>query len=306
MAGGGTGGTGISTGAISGFGSVVMDGTHFYTDDAVSPGFVTKKVARGQDHSKSRDRDLFSVGMVVSIHHSPADNNATEIEYAPNLTGPVASKSPGAEPVIVVLGRSVVVDNAALFASINTGNVVEISGFVDSFGRIRATFIESIRPVPAVGDTFETKGFLSGLSPSGNTFKLGSLPDGAGETVTVSCPPGAFGGFPAGPADGMYVQAVTTDAQPSGGMITAAVVNPFAARTDFPEGADVDLDALVTRIGSRSGSAVSFDLEGKAVRTDGNTVFVGGTADDIQPDKRAQVHGKMTGGVLQADKVLFR
>ncbi len=306
LAGGGTGGTGISTGAITGFGSVVMDGTHFYTDDAVSPGFVTKKIARGADHSKARDRDLFSVGMVVTIRHSSADNNATDIEYAPNLTAPVASKSPGAEPAIVVLGRTVIVDNAALFASIAPGNVVEVSGFVDSLGRIRATFIESIRPAAMAGDTFEIKGFISALNLSDNTFLLGSLPDGTGNTVTVSCPPGAFNGLPSGPADRMYVQVVTADAQPSGGRITATGVNAFTARTDFPEGADVDLDALVTGIGSSSGSAVSFDLEGKAVRTDGNTVYSGGTAADIRPDTRLQVHGKVSGGVLSAGRIIFR
>ena len=38
FAGGGTGGTGISTGSITGFGSVVMNGVHFRTDGNVAPG----------------------------------------------------------------------------------------------------------------------------------------------------------------------------------------------------------------------------------------------------------------------------
>ena len=69
FAGGGTGGTGISTGAVSGYGSVVVNGVHFHTDNNVAPGFRTKKLVNGADKSDRMDKDVFSVGMVVTVRH---------------------------------------------------------------------------------------------------------------------------------------------------------------------------------------------------------------------------------------------
>ena len=303
LAGGGTGGTGISTGAITGFGSVMMNGAHYKTDDEVAPGFRTKKIVKGMDHSNTRDRDLFRVGMVARILYSSNANNASEIVYEPNLEGPVVSKNAGS---IVVLGQTVILDNATFFASLDMGNVVEVSGFVDDLGRIRATFVEVTHLVPMAGQEFEIKGYISGLNPSGNTFGLGPLPDGSGNTVTVSYTPGAVQGLPAGPSNGMYVQVETTDTQPVSGIITASKVKSFVARTDFPENTLVDLDGLVTKLRSGSENILSFDLGGKAVQTDGSTEFIGGMATDIQPNVRVQVQGKETGGVLHASKIFFR
>lgn len=302
LAGGGTGGTGISTGAITGFGSVIMNGAHFQTDNAVAPGFRTKKIVKGNVKSDASDRDLFLVGMVVTIRHSPNDNNALEIEYEPNLEGPIELKVPGAS-LIVVLGQYVILDNAAFFDSLGQGNVVEVSGFVDNTGRIRATYAV-VNPI--AGGMYEVKGFISGLNAAANTFQLGPLPDGSGITVTVSYSPGAIQSLPSGPANGMHVQVMTADTQPVSGIITATNVQFFVARTDFPENAIADLDGLVTKLGSSSGSLLSFDLEGKPVQTDDSTVFAGGTAADIQPNVRVQVHGKEIGGTFSAAQIVFR
>ena len=306
FSGGGTGGTGISTGSISGFGSVVMNGVHYQTDDEVSPGFRTKKIARDQDRTGARDRDLFRVGMVVTLRHSPNDNNAAEIDYAPNLVGPIAAKDSVPDLVIQVLGHTVLLDNASLFASLAQGGVVEVSGFVDNSGRIRATFVDAMHPAPMAGEAFEIRGFVSALVPSDGTFEIGPLPDGSGITVTVSYTPGAVRELPSGPTNGMYVQVVTSDARPGSGGIRADTVTPFVPRTVFPEGATVDLDGLVNRIDTRSGDILSFELEGKSVRADRATVFLGGTGADIQPNARIQVRGTEAGGVLSAANIIFR
>jgi hypothetical protein len=306
LSGGGTGGTGISTASISGFGSVVMNGVHYRTDDEVSPGFRTKKITRGMDRSSARDRDIFRVGMVITLRHSPGDNNAVEIDYAPNLVGPIAAMGSAPDLAIQVLGHTIVVDNAALFASLALGNVVEVSGFVDNTGRIRATYVEAMHPAPLPAESFEIKGFISGARPSDGTFEIGPLPDGSGITVTVSYTSGAVRDLPAGPADGMYVQVKTRAVEPGSGGIRADTVTPFVPRTVFPGGAAVDLDGLVTRIDIRSGDILSFQLEGKAVRTDGATVFLGGTGTDIQPNARVQIQGTEAGGILSAVTIIFR
>ena len=306
FSGGGTGGTGISTGSVTGFGSVVMNGTHYFTDNAVSSGFLTKKISKGMDRSGAGDREVFRVGMVVVVRHSAGDNNAVEIDYEPNLVGPIAAKDTNPDPALQVLGHTVLLDNAALFASLAQGNVVEVSGFVDNSGRIRATFVDMLQPAPIAGDTFEVRGFISGLRPSDGTFEIGPLPGGSGITATVSYTPGAVRDLPSGPSNGMYVRVETRDIASGSGGIRADRVASFVPRTEFPEGATVDLDGLVTRIDNRSGNVLAFDLEGKAVRTNDATVFLGGTGTDIQPNVRIQVRGTEAGGVLSASGISFR
>ncbi len=304
LAGGGSSGTGVSTGSITGFGSVIMNGAHYLTDSQVAPGFVTMKTFMGMDNSSMMDRDLFRIGMVVTIHHGPNDNNAQQIEYQDNLQGIIAAKNSGANNTVTVLGQTVVVGDAAVFASLGLNEIVEVSGFVDSAGRIRASYIAmvpcSMMMMMCTVSEFEVKGYVSGLSSSG--FRLGPLPGGTGTTMTVSFAPGVGAGL----ADGMYVQVVTTDPQPVSGTISATRIAQLSPRTVFPEKAMADLEGLVTASPSGSGNVLSFTVEGKRVQTDGNTQYAGGNAANIQPDVRLQVQGTENGGVLSAGNIIFR
>jgi Domain of unknown function (DUF5666) len=296
LAGGGSSGTGVSTGAITSFGSVEMNGVHYLTDNN------TIKMSHGDDHSFEMDQAVFRVGMVVTIHHGPNDNNALEIDYRDNLQGLIAAKNSGADNTITVLGQTVVVSDAALFAPLNLNELVEVSGFVDSAGRIRATYIARNPQSPHHGGEIEVKGFVSGLSSSAASFQLGPLPDGTGMTVTVSFSPAVGAGL----ADGMYVQVVTTGAQPVSGPISATSIVELTPRTVFPDKAMVDLEGLVTVSPSGSGNALSFAVEGKRVQTDVATQYVGGTAANLLPDMRLQVEGTENGGVLSAARIIFR
>jgi uncharacterized protein DUF5666 len=243
--------------------------------------------------------------MVVTIHHGPNDNNAQQIGYQNNLQGRIAAMNSGVDNTLTVLGQTVVVSDAD-FARFNLNDLVEVSGFVDSAGRIRASYIAMVPCSMMMGtctaSEFEVKGFISGLSSSG--FRLGPLPDGTGTTVAVSFSPTATG---AGMADDMYVQVVTRDAQPVAGTISATRIEQLSPRTVFPEKALADLEGLVTAPPSGSGNVLSFAVEGKRVQTDNNTQFPGGgTAANLQPDVRLQVHGTENGGVLSAGKIIFR
>ena len=295
FAGGGTGGTGISTGSVTGFGSVVMNGAHFRTDSDVAPEFKTKKMVNGSDRSGQPDREVFAEGMVLTVRHGSGDNNASVIEYRDNLRGPIAGKVSGTNNIIEVLGQTIVVDNASTFASIHQKDVVEVSGFADNAGRILATLVLPLSP--SVNE-FEVKGFVSGSSST--AFRLGPLPDGSGITVMVFFSPG-------GPANGAYVQVETTDREPVGGSITATRVETLAARTEFPDNALVDLEGLVTTPWSGQGNDLSFAVEGKRVRWEAGTEFGGGTRDDLrQTNRKVQAHGMENGGVLSAARIVFQ
>lgn len=291
--GGGTGGTGISTGSVSGYGSVVVNDVHFTTNSK------TKKISNGKDNSAMIDQELFRVGMVVTVRYSPGDNTAQVIEYRDNLRGPVAEITIGGDNVIRILGQAVVVENAATVASLKQGDVVEVSGFVDNAGRIRASYIFTVPPpLPPHVQEFEIKGFVSDSSSNG--FRLGPLPDGSGTSVTVSFPPG-------GPANGTYVQVITSDREPVGGGITATRIETLSARTSFPDGVPVDLSGLVTTPWTGSGNDLSFEVEGKRVVWTATTEFVGGApVDSREPNRKVKVQGMEHSGVLSAARIVFR
>ena len=297
LAGGGVSGTGVSTGAITSFGSVETCGVHYLTDSDVAPDFITHKTSHGMDNTSMMVSDLFRVGMVVTIHHGANDNNAQQIEYQDNLQGPIAAK--GANNTLTVLGQTVVVSDAAGF---NIGEIVGVSGFVDSAGQIRATYIERNTQSHHHGGEFEVKGFVSGLSSSAASFQLGPLPGGIGTTVTVTYPPMMGIGL----ENGMYVKVVTTGAQPVSGPISATSIEELSPRTVFPEKSKVDLEGLVTASPSGSGNALSFAVEGKRIRTDDATDFTGHLPGEIQPNTRLQVQGTENGGILSAGKIIFR
>ena len=205
----------------------------------------------------------------------------------------------GADNIIEVLGQTVVVENATIFPSLKRNDIVEVSGFVDNAGRIRAAYIlPTAPPMPPPVQEFDVQGFVSGSSSTG--FRLGPLPDGSGTTVMVSFPPG-------GPANGTYVQVITTDWEPVGGSITATRIEILAARTDFPENVAVDLEGLVTTPWTGSGNDLSFAVEGKRVRWNDTTEFAGGTRNDTrQANRKVQVQGANAGGVLSAARIVFR
>jgi hypothetical protein len=305
-AGGGTGGTGISTGSITAFGSVVVNGVHFRTDGDVAPGFKTKKVVNGADRSGRTAMEAFSVGLVVAVRHGAADNDASEIDYRSNVAGPVAEIISGADNVVVILGQTVVVDNAALFSALKRNDVVDVSGFSDDAGRIVVT---SVLPAALPANVFQISGYVSGLAAQNAVFRLGPLPGGVGATVSVSYAGAAIVGLPAGTGldNGMFVQVATTDREAVGGSIAASRIEKVASRTEFPDGAEVDLEGLITTPWSGQGSDRSFAVEGKLVRWGDGTTFGGGTADDLRSaSRRVQIEGTETGGAVAAARIVFQ
>ncbi len=143
----GIGGTGItSSGTISGFGSIFVNGVEFNTDNVNNVSGDLSQVA-----------DL-RLGMVVTVR-GQIDNNGTtgtadSIDVDIELEGPVANApildSNTNTKSFTVLGRSVIASDGSTvfdgsgfsFASIAQDDVVEVSGYLDANGRLQATRIE--------------------------------------------------------------------------------------------------------------------------------------------------------------------
>lgn len=110
---------------------------------------------------------------------------ADQVVYRSNVTGPVESVG-GIDPItnekeIVVLGQIVVVNFITKFKpdtfdfdSIAANDVVEVSGYLDDTGAIRATFIEKIGDAATILD-YEVTGFVESLNPDLKTFMINVL-----------------------------------------------------------------------------------------------------------------------------------
>lgn len=294
-----------SKGAIEKFGSITVNGVEFRTkgatlflpDDTATPQRVL------QTETQILDDKLLKLGMVVTIK-GVVDNNGTtgtaaEIEFRDTLKAKIDDN--GVDLVnntITVMGQKIALDDKIkpLLASLNPGDVVQVSGLPDDKGGLRATFIEKKDLTP--GTELEIKGYVS--NAGGSTFTLLMAPN-ATTGITVTLPAGT-----ALPANGSFIEVKADAASPSGGAIMATRaphvedinVNPTPATPGvqvsiegFPSSIDLVADTLVL-----NGQQVKFD----------QALFVGGVMAELATTKKIQAEGVITNNVLNAVKIAFK
>ncbi len=166
----------ISSGTITGFGSVYVNGIKFETD---TTSFNIEGDLGTQD-------DL-AIGMVVQvngvINADGRTGTATSIIFDDDLQGPIANyTTDGVTATFDVLGIQVKIDSKTTYfdpdnggIAINTitnGQFVELSGFFDANGALIASRIESKSHAEYVEDrtNVELKGYITGLN--GHSFTL--------------------------------------------------------------------------------------------------------------------------------------
>jgi hypothetical protein len=295
--GGGTGGTGattpaatsVSQGVVTAKGSVFVNGIEF---------FSTAGTAITIDDNPHPESDL-KVGMVVKVRGTSDDatrtGTATQIEARDILEGTISNV--GAN-TITVMGQTVRIednvtrlnddDNQKVFAQANflAGDIVEVHGFADDQGGVRAT-----RVFRKVSGEFESKGFVTGLGAT--TFGLALTPGGAAVlTVTFAGP------LPAGTANGSFVEVKSANA-PVAGTITASLIN-LEDRIGAA-GEKVEVEGIVS-----SGTLASFVVNGHSVVTSGSTLFEGGLSSDFAVGVRLEAEGPLNAsGAIAATKISF-
>lgn len=298
---GGIGGTGItSAGSITGFGSIFVNGVEFETGGS----------SMSVDDAGGVESDL-RVGMVVTVRGTLNDDGVTgtadRVTYDGNLEGPISDvptdpTGDGVEKRFTVLGTTVSVsasdtvfdDSAGLtFTNIDKGNLVDVSGFFDQTGVLRATYIEKdsgsfIDDVTEV----EAKGTVSSFD-NVDTFALGGLTvtfDGA--TDLSDLPGGTV-------ADGLFVEVEGT--LPSMDSTALAATRIEGEDLDEDEG-EAELEGIVTDFMSLS----DFKVSGIAVNASSAEFEPSSLATGIGDGARVEVEGEIVGGVLQAQEVEVR
>lgn len=292
-AGGGIGGSGISYGAVTQFGSIFVNGVEFNTSGAA----ITK------DDSSIPESEL-RLGMTVEVRgsiDSDVSGNATQVRVEEAVRGPVESAPTGTASAgtLVVLGQTVHVDdrtridnNVPDFGAIHAGDVLEVHGQRHADGSIFATFIER-----SVATLFVVRGTVAGHDANVKTFSIGALSvtyDGATAISDMPAPAGNNW-------DGLFVEVKgSCTATPVCGPFTATSVEPAGLSLD--DAAKAEIEGFVTALTSTS----DFTVNAQRVQTTTSTVYAGGLKDEIVSGVKLEVEGTLAGGVLTASKVEFK
>jgi len=286
---GGINGGGFARGAITGFGSIFVDGIEFSTSGASIR-------IEGSTATESQ----LEVGQVVLVQGTISDDGrsgtARTVSFDDNVEGPIQSVDVQAN-TFVVLGQTVRVTGTTVFdggvspaniTGLTAGVSVEVSGFADSAGVIVATRVEG----KAAAGELEVSGALSGLDTVARRFTINALTiDYA--TATVS------GGTL---ANGACVEVKSNAPTGNTFVATRVEVKPcglLAAANDRGQ-----IEGIITRFVS----ATDFDVNGQRVTTTASTTYVNGmasaSASDLRLDLKVEVEGTFNAaGTLQAGKV---
>jgi hypothetical protein len=289
---GGTTGAAVSQGTVTAktASSVTVNGILFSTAGAV---------VKIDDNPSAAD--LLQVGMTVKVRATGTiDDNAKtgiahDIEARDALEGQITAL--GAN-TITVMGQTVQIednltrlnddDTVKVFAAAGfaLGNFVEVHGFADDQGGLRAT-----RVAKKVSGEFESKGFV--VAPiTATSFGLSRIQGGTSFiTVNFAAP------FTA-PALNSLVE-VKSAAAPVAGAITATLIHPEDRLG--AENEKVEVEGIVS-----SGTVASFVVNGQPVITSASTVFEGGTSSDFAIGLKLEAEGQLVNGAIVASKISFR
>jgi Domain of unknown function (DUF5666) len=288
----GGGGTGItSSGTISGFGSVYVNGVKFSTSSAT-------KIF---DDDTSIGEDKLKVGQVVEIKgksQDSANGSADSIAVLKELKGPVdvpfnSSVMPN---TLGVMGQKVIIDNNTIvdnnitggLAGLTLGTQVEVNGFRDPSGSIHATRIE--RQDVATTSKFKVSGVTS--SPTTTSFNIGDL--------IVSYPGVVVKNLPAGGlVAGLRVE-VKAAAAPSNNILNATSVE-VKSGVSASNGDKGEVEGTIANFDG----TCKFTINAQAVDACGSVV-IEPAGSVLANGKRVEAEGTVTNGVLVAKKIEFK
>ena len=273
-------------GTITGLGGVTINNVRYLTNSAMvtyngNPGALS---------------DLRH-GQVVTVHGRIDGGGgvgiANNIYFDANVIGPVDSIDAGNRQLIV-MGQTVSVDpdtlfgggiDVATFAGLPIGGLVEVSGYADAAGAIRATRIDR---APA-GAEYQLIGQLEDLDLANLLFAVNRLTLDYSAAVLIDLPGGA-------PANGMAIKVIGTM---SGGLFR---VERLAAAPSLAgmSGIRVQTAGLITRFNSPA----DFDVNGYAAASNAGTLFFNGNSGDLGLNAELIIDGNLaSNGRITANRI---
>ena len=289
-----------STGVISAFGSVFVNGHEYRVDGATS-------IVDGDADDAVAAEGALKVGMMVNL--AASSDNATQLRFTSAVRGEIDAIDTGSS-TLTVMGQPVIVSSGTSFAgsksvggvtttvsslaNLSVGDYVVVYGYQDCISSTSTTactggatrVLASLVYEPAAAGVYRTLGYAQNVDGTARTFTINGLTvayPASGATVTACTP------SPCAIASGDYVE-VRSAAAPvsSAGTLTltasrirsgsnnAPVV--VAGQTASVEGPVANLDTTLNRFTLRGvsidGSALAATV---ATLTTGQIVSVTGT-----------------------------
>ncbi len=281
----------VVSGAITGFGSVYVNGVRFDTSAATilkDGAPITQQGLRvGQIvHLKGRVND--STGQAI----------ADSIRQDDDLEGPISAIDVAAQTFVVLAHTVRVTPETSFddslgtsFAALTVGLEVEVSGMPAANGDIIATRIESRH---TGGARLEVLGRVAGLDTVARKFLLGNL--------VVDYSGASLQDFDSSTlANGQLVEVKGSALNAAGELVATRIElrNFESGNGEFRR----EIEGLVTRFVS----ATDFDVAGRPVTTTSATRFENGTAADLALNVKIEAEGAINAaGLLVATKIQFK
>ena len=308
--GGSSAGSGLTTtGIVTGFGSVYVNGVEFETDGS------SFSLDDGDDGPED-EREL-GIGMVVTVtgtvNPDGITGTATHIEYDDELEGIVISENIDNVTdtgTMNVMGQTIIVDEASIFESkvpgvdsmgeIAVDQVVEVSGYPTGDGTVYATRVE-VELANHAGEEIEVKGIIGNLAAT--SFTLGDLTvDFSTALLDDSIPDGVL-------SEGWYVEVKSITGFNGLGQLVASEVELEGngdMTHDGDEGDEVEISGIVTSVTPPEGVPAEFEIGGKRVLVTDSIRFEHGSIDDIIVGAMLEAEGDLDAtGTLVAYEIEF-
>jgi hypothetical protein len=284
-----TGGTQFATGAITGFGSVFVEGVRYddsratirFEDDSAAPRLAAVSALR--------------LGMQVEVLADDSDRAASvtvSSEVRGRITALASDGFTAAGQVVKVSAdpaNPTVFDGVAGLAGLALNDVVEVHGRRDAAGAIVASRIE--RKDAGTFTAIRVAGTVAGLDATARTFTVGGLTV-RHEPTTRLLPAGAV------LADGQRV-AVWSDAAIVGNTLLARSI--VVRRHDPGVGDSARVGGFVRKLDF---AARTFEIDGIPVDAAGAR-YEKGSASDLANGRKVRVRGRFVEGRLTATEVRF-
>jgi len=283
----------MSTGVITGFGSIFVNGIHFQTSSATI-----------RKNGQVVDQSQLAVGEVARIkgqaNESDETGNAEEVDVDESVVGPISGIDT-TNGLVTVLAQTVKINGGTSFSKdiqpaditgLKVGDTIRVDGMYDSAGMIVATRIEH----GSASAPFQVVGTVSGLNSASHTFMINAL--------IVDYTSATLSGFASGgPSNGDTVEVQGTSFNATAKTLTATTVARMQSdQEEAGDETDIEREGLITRFVS----ATDFDVAGKPVTTTSSTVYKNGSASDLGLNVKVEVEGMLnSSNVLVASVVRF-
>lgn len=291
LAEGGIGGTGISVGPITGFGSIIQNGVRY----DVSQARFTRDGVIVPDQSQYRVGEIVKIQGVVNADGTTGQ--AIQVDYGSLLQGQITALGADGKS-LYVLNQLVHTDSLTVLHGVKTladlavGNVVQISGARDAQGVIRANSLTRQHISFTLGSSSQLiEGRVTALNTATQTLTLNGLNIDYSQVALNTLP-----------TVNTYVQVISRQALQTNTLKAASLVlaKEFV---QFNTGEEAELEGLVTAFISNS----RFAINGQLVVTTAETEFENSTPADLKLNALVEAEGRInTQGELVAEEISVR